>query len=325
MGERAAARDVVVATVVPAHPAPLVAAGARREVGLHADDRLDPGRAGLGVEVVGAEHVAVVGHRQRRHAELGVAGEQLGQPGGAVEHGVLGVDVQVHERRVARHGAGGLRRCGRTAARDRPARTQAVPVAGEGSVVLAAEPTRDQPAPRHRHSGRRRRLRRCPPVAPVGSPLVVAAPSVRSTGTRPCRSYSAIAGALTSKTHRSKPAGRSALARSSSAVPMPSPQASGRTYSWSRKAVSSTSRPTTEPARSATQISLCPTTSSPNQRGASLTRVHRRRHRPLLDAPHAGGQVDVDRGTGLAVGHRPEQQVGHGSCTTRSACARSSG
>ena len=41
---------------------------AGRVVALHADDRLDPGGVGLLVEVVGAEHVAVVGHRQRRHA-----------------------------------------------------------------------------------------------------------------------------------------------------------------------------------------------------------------------------------------------------------------
>ena len=69
-----------------------------RDVRLHADDRLDAGRRALRVEVVGAEHVAVVGHRQRRHAHPGRLGEQLGQPGRAVEHGVLGVHVQVHER-----------------------------------------------------------------------------------------------------------------------------------------------------------------------------------------------------------------------------------
>ena len=40
----------------------------RGEVGLHADDRLDAGGGGLAVEVVGAEDVAVVGHRERRHA-----------------------------------------------------------------------------------------------------------------------------------------------------------------------------------------------------------------------------------------------------------------
>ena len=47
----------------------LVEPGLRRHVGLDADDRLDAGGLGLLVEVVRAEHVAVVGHRDRRHAE----------------------------------------------------------------------------------------------------------------------------------------------------------------------------------------------------------------------------------------------------------------
>ena len=59
---------------------------------------LMPGGRGLAVEVVGAEHVAVVGHRERRHAQRGGLGEQVVEPGGAVEHGVLGVHVQVDER-----------------------------------------------------------------------------------------------------------------------------------------------------------------------------------------------------------------------------------
>jgi hypothetical protein len=47
---------------------------------------------------VGAEDVAVVGHRQRWHAHLGGAFEQFAQLGGPVEHGVLGMHVQVNER-----------------------------------------------------------------------------------------------------------------------------------------------------------------------------------------------------------------------------------
>ena len=80
MGVGAAAGDVVLAAVGPAHPGPVVPGGVRGEVGLHADDRLDPGGVGLPVEVVGAEDVAVVGHRQRRHAHLGGPLEQLAQP-----------------------------------------------------------------------------------------------------------------------------------------------------------------------------------------------------------------------------------------------------
>ena len=72
--------------------------GAGRVVALHADDRLHAGLRGLLVEVVGAEDVAVVGHRQRGHALLGRGLRHLGQLGRAVEHRVLGVDVQVRER-----------------------------------------------------------------------------------------------------------------------------------------------------------------------------------------------------------------------------------
>ena len=91
------ARHVVVAAVVPAHPLALLARGVGRAVGLQADDRLDPPGGGLGVELVGPEHVAVVGHGDRAHAELGGALEQVVQPGRPVEHGVLGVDVEVDE------------------------------------------------------------------------------------------------------------------------------------------------------------------------------------------------------------------------------------
>jgi hypothetical protein len=89
--------DVVVATVVPAHPLLVEARGVGREVGLHADDRLDPRRASLGPEVVGPEHVAVVGHRDRAHAQLGGPLEHVSQPRRTVQHGVLGVDVEVDE------------------------------------------------------------------------------------------------------------------------------------------------------------------------------------------------------------------------------------
>ncbi len=63
---------------------------------------LIPALAALPGEVERAVEVAVIGHRQRRHAELLAAGEQVGQPGRAVEHRVLGVDVEVDERIVPR-------------------------------------------------------------------------------------------------------------------------------------------------------------------------------------------------------------------------------
>ena len=74
----------------------------RRDIGLDADDRLH-GALGILealrelVELVGAEHVAVVGHRDGRHALTADLGEQLGVLRGAVEHRVLGVGVQVDE------------------------------------------------------------------------------------------------------------------------------------------------------------------------------------------------------------------------------------
>ena len=101
MGEGPATGDVVLAAFTPSDPRAVEPAGAGRDVGLHADDRLDPCRLALGHEVIGAEHVAVVRHRQRRHAHLGGLGEQVVHPRGAVEHGVLAVHMQVHERGVA--------------------------------------------------------------------------------------------------------------------------------------------------------------------------------------------------------------------------------
>jgi hypothetical protein len=74
------------------------------EVGLQADDRLDPvALAGL-VVLHRAVHDAVVGEPQRRLAEgRSALGEGIDATG-PVEDGVLGVDVEMGERRV-RHRA----------------------------------------------------------------------------------------------------------------------------------------------------------------------------------------------------------------------------
>jgi hypothetical protein len=98
VGVGAAAGDVVFAAVGPPHAHPVAPVGVGRDVGLEPDDRLDPGGRGLLVEVVGAEQVAVVGHRQGGHLEPAGLLEQLLEPGGAVEHRVLGVHMQMHER-----------------------------------------------------------------------------------------------------------------------------------------------------------------------------------------------------------------------------------
>ena len=83
VGVGAAVGDVVGAAAVEVDALALEAGDVGREVGLDADDRLDPGRLGLRVELVGAEHVAVVGHRDRRHPQLGGplrSGHRAGPP-----------------------------------------------------------------------------------------------------------------------------------------------------------------------------------------------------------------------------------------------------
>ena len=66
-------------------------------VALQADDRLDAGGLGRLVEVVGAVEGAVVGHGDGGHALLDRSGHEIGQATRAVEHGVLGVHVEVDE------------------------------------------------------------------------------------------------------------------------------------------------------------------------------------------------------------------------------------
>ena len=102
---RAQLDQVAEAGVVGGQQGEVVALVARRlrrhvavvdEVGLEADDRLDPGRlAGL-VVLDRPVHHAVVGEPERRHVELGGAGGQLVDLAGPVEQRVLAVDVQMN-------------------------------------------------------------------------------------------------------------------------------------------------------------------------------------------------------------------------------------
>src|SRR6185369_6708602 len=71
--------------------------GLGRDVRLAADDRLHAGGGRLLVEVVRPVHVAVVRDRDGGHLLAADLGEHVLEPGGAVEHRVLGVDMQVHE------------------------------------------------------------------------------------------------------------------------------------------------------------------------------------------------------------------------------------
>jgi hypothetical protein len=87
-------------------------------VGLGADDRRDPLLPALLVEVQDPVHVAVVGDPERR-LPVGRRGpDDVADPGGAVQHGVLGVHVEVGET-ASTHGPATLlhpivhRACGR--------------------------------------------------------------------------------------------------------------------------------------------------------------------------------------------------------------------
>ena len=77
------------------------------EVGLHADDRLDPGLLARLVVVDGAVHGAVIGDAERGHAELGgPLGHRIDRAlrgllldlAMAVEQRILAVDVQMYDR-----------------------------------------------------------------------------------------------------------------------------------------------------------------------------------------------------------------------------------
>ena len=98
------AGHVVAAARTPAHPGLVTAVRSGRDVRLGADDRLDAGVGRLFPEVIGAEHVAVVGDRDGRHRLVFRRLDELPDPGRAVEHRVLAVHVQVDEG-IGGHGA----------------------------------------------------------------------------------------------------------------------------------------------------------------------------------------------------------------------------
>ncbi len=92
------ALDVATRVVDPAAPHRALVARLARHVGLGADDRHDAAVAARLVEVEDPVHVPVV-----RDAERGLAVghrglDELADPGGPVEHGELGVGVQMRKR-----------------------------------------------------------------------------------------------------------------------------------------------------------------------------------------------------------------------------------
>src|SRR5688572_29620914 len=70
---------------------------ARRDVGFHPDDRLDPCLLRLLLELPGRVQIAVVRDRQRGLLELLRLGDQVIDSVGAVEEGVLRVTVEMDE------------------------------------------------------------------------------------------------------------------------------------------------------------------------------------------------------------------------------------
>ena len=79
-----------------AGPLPAVTGG---DVGFHAEDGLDAFLFAFVEEFDDPEHAAVVGDRQAVHAEGLGPFDELVDVAGAVQQGVVGVDVQVRERR----------------------------------------------------------------------------------------------------------------------------------------------------------------------------------------------------------------------------------
>jgi hypothetical protein len=77
--------------------AALLEAASLRHVDLAAEDRLESALTGMVVEHDRREHVAVLGHRQRRHLQLDRFVQELVDAAGAVEQRELGMKVKVDE------------------------------------------------------------------------------------------------------------------------------------------------------------------------------------------------------------------------------------
>ncbi len=96
--ELVAALALAAPVVDPAPPDRPLEAALGGLIGLDADDRLDARLAGRLVEIQDAVHVAVVGDPDRGLTVGHRSGDDVGHPGRTIEHGELGVLVQVGER-----------------------------------------------------------------------------------------------------------------------------------------------------------------------------------------------------------------------------------
>ncbi len=86
--------EVVVAVAVVPDFVPLL-----RDIDLASEDRSDAFLLGGGVELHGAEQVAVIGQRDRRHALLGHGLDQLVDFARSIQQRIVGVEMQVDKRR----------------------------------------------------------------------------------------------------------------------------------------------------------------------------------------------------------------------------------
>ncbi len=96
--ELLAALDVAAGVVDPTAPHRALVTRLAGHVRLCADNGIDPGRTAGSVEVEDSVHVAVVGDPQRRLPVGHRRGHELLHPRRAVQHGELGMGVQVGER-----------------------------------------------------------------------------------------------------------------------------------------------------------------------------------------------------------------------------------
>ena len=94
----AAVTGVAAAVVDATPPRRPIESTLARHVGLEPDDRVDAALAALLVEVDGAVHVAVIGHADRRLPVGRGRPHDVADARRAVEHRVLGVQMQVGER-----------------------------------------------------------------------------------------------------------------------------------------------------------------------------------------------------------------------------------
>jgi hypothetical protein len=136
--ELAPALGVAARVVDAAAPGRAFAAMVVSHVGLGAEDRLDALLAALLVELECPVHVAVIGQPERRLPVGDRFGHEFVQAGGTVEHGELGVHVQVGER-VAH---GGPFCCGSD-------EVEAVTGANHAAVIRPTLPDRRPPTGAH--------------------------------------------------------------------------------------------------------------------------------------------------------------------------------